>query len=181
MEGILRDAPGTVVYIDDVFFTGRMQGNHLKILDLTLSHLEEEGLSLRKQKCVFMLSRVESLGHTISAEGLQPSVEKIWAIIDLPTPHNIPELRSFLGMINYYSKLLENLSSWLAPLYRLLQQKTPWHWGTEERTIFEAVKKQLASAPFLEHYDLYKPLTFLWCFLEWGWVVLSHVLEDGTD
>ena len=83
MEGILRDVPGTVVYIDDVLVTGKTQEEHLKNLDLVLSRLEEEGLSLKREKCSFMLSRVEYLGHVILADGRQPSKEKIRAIMDI--------------------------------------------------------------------------------------------------
>ena len=182
MEGILRDVPSTVVYIDDVLITGKTQEDHLKNLDLVLSRLEKEGLSLRREKCSFMLSRVEYLGHVISSDGLQPSEGKIRAITDSPPPQNIAQLRSFLGMVNYYGKFLKHLSSRLAPLYRLLQQRTPWRWGAEERTVFEAVKKQLSSPPILEHYDPEKPLSLACDASPYGvGAVLSHVQKDGTE
>ena len=63
------------------------------------------------------------LGHRISADGLQPTKEKMRAISEAPAPLNFTQLRSFLGVVNYYSKFLPNLSTMLAPLYRLLQNK----------------------------------------------------------
>ena len=63
-----------------------------------------------------MLNQVDYLGHSISAEGLKPSEEKIRAISQAPAPANLAQLRSFLGMVNYYCKFLEDLSSTLAPL-----------------------------------------------------------------
>ena len=101
----------------------------------------------------YMLSRVEYLGHVILSDGLQPSEGNIRASTNSPPPQNIVQLRSFLGMINSYGKFLKHLLSWLTPLYQLLQQRTPWCWSTEEKTVFEAVKKQLSSRPIPEHYD----------------------------
>ena len=61
MEGIHRDSPSTVVYIDDVLITGKTQEDHLKNLDLVLSWLEKEGLLLSREKCSFMLLSVKYL------------------------------------------------------------------------------------------------------------------------
>ena len=75
-----------------------------------------------------MLSKIEYLGHVIDESGLHPTQEKIKAIQEAPEPRNLAELRSFLGMINYYSRFQPNLSHQLAPLYKLLKRKVRWHW-----------------------------------------------------
>ena len=64
-----------------------------------------------------MLPAVEYLGHRISAQGLQPTQENIQAIHSAPAPTNVGQLKSYLGLLNYYCKSLPNLSSTLAPLY----------------------------------------------------------------
>ena len=58
-----------------------------------------------------MLPSVECLGHKISAKGLQPSGEKVRAIREAPPPTNVSQLRSFLGLVNYYGKFLPHLRS----------------------------------------------------------------------
>ena len=81
---------------------------------------------------LFLLQEVEYLGHKISANGLQPTTEKVQAIVPIvqaPQPTNVTQLKSFLGMINYYGKFLPNLSTCLAPLYKLLQKQFCWRWG----------------------------------------------------
>ena len=84
--------------------------------------LSGEGRTLTQEaKCSFMLPSVDYLGHIISSEGLQPTREKICcAITDAPTPYNLAQVRSFLGLVNYYSKFLPQLATTLAPLYSLL-------------------------------------------------------------
>ena len=88
-----------------------------------LTYLEKAGIRLKKDKCAFMLPLVEYLDHTISAKGSHPKTEKIRAITAVPTVTNVSQLKSFLGLINYYSKFLPKLSHVLAPLYQLLQNK----------------------------------------------------------
>ena len=84
------------------------------------------GLHLKKSKCAFLLPSVEYLGHVIVADGLHPSDEKVRAITDAPTPVNVSQLRSFLGMITYYTRFVPNLATKLAPLYSLLQTGRDW-------------------------------------------------------
>ena len=60
------------------------------------------------------------LGHRINAKGFDPLPDKVQAILDAPNPQNVQELKSYLGLLSYYGKFLPNLSSVLAPLYRLL-------------------------------------------------------------
>ena len=182
MEGLLRDIPSTVVYLDDILITGKTEEEHLQNIDEVMTRLEDEGLTLKKEKCQFMLDKVEYLGHTISADGLKPSESKTRAIVDAPQPQNVSQLRSFLGMVNYYGKFLPKISTKLAPMYRLLKKGVPWRWGSLERGVFESIKKQLAEAPVLEHYDPSRKLSLATDASPYGvGAVLSHVLEDGTE
>ena len=66
-----------------------------------------------------MPPEVEYLGHKISSKGLQPSEHKVAAITDAPAPRDVSELKSSLGMVNYYGKFF-------APLYLLLRKETAW-------------------------------------------------------
>ena len=92
---------------------------HLSNLDCVLHILATAGLQLNKSERKFLFSQVEYLGHVIDASGLHPTQEKVKAIQEAPEPKNLVELCSFLGMINYYSRFLPNLSHHLAPLSSL--------------------------------------------------------------
>ena len=82
----------------------------------------EIGVSLNQHKCKFMMPEVVYLEHKISIDGLQPTEENIWAITDAPTPSKVTQLKSFLGMINYYGKFLSNLASTLSPLLPVAEE-----------------------------------------------------------
>ena len=122
MEGILRVMANVFIYLDDILIAGKSEEEHLNLLGEVLTRLEAAGVKLKKQKCTFMQHSVEYLGYNISAEGIWPTQEKIRSIVNAPTPQNVSQLRSFLGLVNYYGKFLSNLSSTLAPLYGLLQK-----------------------------------------------------------
>ena len=68
-------------------------------------------------------------------QGLHPTPSKTKVIMDAPSPKSVTELKSFLGLLNYYCKFLPNLSSTLHPLYCLLQKSSSWSWGPREEDI----------------------------------------------
>ena len=117
MENLLQGIKGVSVYIDDILISGSTVEEHLQTLDKVLERLNNAGLRLNKYKCFFLRSWIKYLGHIIDKDGLHPTKEKVQAIREAPTPRNVGELRSFFGIINYYSRFLPNLSSKLAPLY----------------------------------------------------------------
>ena len=62
---------------------------------------------MKKAKHTFMKAEVKHLGHRVDAEGLHTTPDKLAAISKAPAPKNAQELRSFLGLLNYYGKFLE--------------------------------------------------------------------------
>ena len=109
MENLLQVIPFVVVRVDDILVSGSNDEEHLANLEV-LKRLSEHGLRL-KQKCAFMVNEVVYLGQKINSQGIQPIQEKVRAIADAPSPKNVSEVRSYLGMINYYQKYLPNLST----------------------------------------------------------------------
>ena len=93
------------------------------------------------------------LGAPYRCPRAAPSGRKIKALQKVPTPKNVTDLKLFLGMLSYYSKFLPNLSTELAPLYKLLQQSVPWKWNTEQQKAFDRSKQLLTSSQLLVHFN----------------------------
>ena len=182
MDNLLQGIKGVSVYIDDILISGSTVEEHLRTLDKVLERLHNAGLRLNKSKCFFLRPWIEYLGHIINRDGLRPTMEKVRAIQEAPTPRNVGELRSFFGIINYYSRFLPNLSTKLAPLYQLLQKDVRWTWGSEQEKAFEAAKSALQADSLLVHYDESKPLVLACDASQYGLgAVLSHIMEDGQE
>ena len=161
---------------------GKTEQEHLENLDEVLSRLETAGMRLKYNKCAFLLPAVEYLCHRISAQGLQPTNNKIQAINNAPAPTNVSQLKSFLSLVNYYSKFLPNLSNTLAPLYRELQKNARWSWGLKEKKAFQTAKESLTSDSVFILFDHKRKLTLAFDASPYKiGAVLSYRMDDGTD
>eukprot|EP00731_Ephydatia_muelleri_P000397 Em0001g397a len=182
MERILQGIPHVHVYIDDILVADSTEKEHLVTLEKVMSRLGECGIKLKRTKCKFMLPSLEYLGYHISGEGISPTKEKRRAIVDAPVPEDISQLKSFLGLVNYYSKFLPCLADTLAPLYKLLTKHQPWSWGADQAAAFQKAKFQLTSDVLLVHFDPSKKIALSCDASPYGiGVVLSHLQEDGSD
>ena len=182
IESILQGIPNVSLYLDDILITGKSDEEHLRNLEEVLSRLEKAGIRLKRSKCAFMLQSVEYLGHSISEKGLQPTGKKVKAIQSAPAPTDLTQLKSFLGLINYYCKFMPNIADTLSPLYRLLQKRVQWKWGKEQQKAFETAKSQLTTDRILAHYDPSKPIIMACDASPYGLgAVISHKLPSGEE
>ena len=143
MDSILQGIPQVLCYLDDILITGASKENHIHNLEEVLSRLQQYGIRVNSNKCVFLQSSVEYLliGHFIDEKKLHTSPRKVKAIQEVPTPHNQQELRSFLGLLQYYSKFIANLATILHPLNELLKKGTSWRWSKNCAQAFKEAKQ----------------------------------------
>lgn len=79
---------------------------------------------------------------------------KYEAITMFKTPENLVELQRFLGMVQYLTKFINNMSEVTQPLRELLKIDTEWVWTEQQNAAFLKIKKILSSAPVLKFYDV---------------------------
>ncbi|PIK47183.1 hypothetical protein BSL78_15953 [Apostichopus japonicus] len=182
MDKILTGIPHVFCYVDDILVATNNVEEHLKILRLLFDRLDKYNVRLNASKCQFFKPQVQYLGHDLSGKGIQPVQDKIEAIMRAPRPTNVSELKSFLGIVNYYGKFVENLASKLHPLYTLLQHKSEWSWSNECEQAFMYVKTVLTGDKVLIHYDPTKTLVLSVDASPYGLgAIISHKLSDGTE
>lgn len=145
-----------------------------------LQGLEQYGLRVNLDKCEFFKDQISYSGHVIDKDGLHKSDEKTNE--RAPTPENVSQLRSFLGLVIYYHSFLPNLASVLGPLNELLQNNKKWVWTTKCDDSFAKVKELIISEQVLCHYNSALPVRLATDASPYGiGAVLSHVMKDGTE
>jgi pseudouridine synthase len=96
-------------------------------------------------KSIFASDVVEYLGHNVSRYGISPHEAKVAAVTELRIPSDVKELRSVLGFMNYYRGYVPEYSAIARPLNDLLQNDTPYVWGSEQQYAYDRLKKELTS------------------------------------
>ena len=182
MDTILQDLPEVMCYLDDIIITSKTDEGHWKNLRKVLERLRQHGIHVNKEKCEFMQGQVEYLGHKIDREGIHATDRKMEAIILAPTPKSVQELRSFLGLLNYYGKFIPNLATLIHPLNKLLCKDQIWQWSKACDESFKLAKEKLISPNLLVHYDPSRPIKLAGDASAYGiGAVISHVMPDGSE
>uniref|UniRef100_A0A3Q7FIK2 Reverse transcriptase/retrotransposon-derived protein RNase H-like domain-containing protein n=1 Tax=Solanum lycopersicum TaxID=4081 RepID=A0A3Q7FIK2_SOLLC len=111
---------------------------------------------MMREKCSFAQPTVRFLGHTISHGEIRMDSNKVDAIKNWQAPTKVPELRSFLGVANYYRRFIFNYSAIAAPLTDLLKKDRDWHWSEACQAAFDRLKAVVTEEPVLALPDFSK-------------------------
>ena len=162
-----KDWDFVFVYLDDILIASKTLQEHLIHLQKVAQRLRESGLRLKPSKCMFATNQIEYLGHTLTTKGVKPNESNIQAVAEFPQPKTIKEVRSFLGMANFYRRHIPSMATMARPLTDLTRhdkatgKPVPFIWSEECQRAFEEIKKLLISAPLLHPPDWEKQF-YLW-------------------
>lgn len=153
MDQKLAGIKGVKCFMDDILIFGKTQEEHDAALNITLKILSDCKFKLNDKKCEYSKESLEFLGHTISAEGIKASAEKVEALKSFRKPDTIAELQSFLGLLNYVSKFIKDCSTANEKLREMIkEQKIDW---TMDRVqAFENIKSAMLNITTLGYFDV---------------------------
>lgn len=98
-----------VVYLDDILVYSKSPEEHEKHLRMVLQRLREHKLFARRVKCHFNQPEVKFLGHVVGRDGVKVDPTKVQAVANRPAPTDVHQLRSFLGLANYFKEVCTGL------------------------------------------------------------------------
>lgn len=148
-----------VKVVDDILLYDEDFTQHLERVHAVLTRCRTHGITLNRDKFVVAASSVRFCGFHLSQAGIEADEEKVKAIRDFPTPSNITDLRSFMGLVNQLSEFTPDIATTAKDLRPLLSTKRTFTWSPDHDVAFRRTKDALTSPPVLANYDPTKPVT----------------------
>ena len=152
LDNILQDCKDCVDnYVDDCIVFSDNMATHIQDLKRVLHKLSAAGFTLRGSKCFFGKNNTTHLGFDYSADGVAPSPEKTKAISTWPVPKTTKDLRSFLGLVNFYRRFVHNFADIASPLTELTGKHAQYKWENTHQHAFDKLKHALTNPPILDY------------------------------
>jgi len=129
MNEILRDLinKGKVAaFVDDILVGTENEEEHDEIVKEVLRRLEENGLYIKPEKCVWKVRRVGFLEVVIGPNGIEIEKEKVDEVLSWPIPKNVKDIRKFLGLANYYRRFIKDFAKVARPMNMLMRKDVKW-------------------------------------------------------
>jgi hypothetical protein len=140
-------------YLDDTLIYSDTFEEYQEYVNLVLEAFEKATFHLKPEKCGFHHQEVKYLGLIISTEGINMDSEKITAVQNWEAPHNLKDIRAFLGFANFYHRFVWNYSKIIQPLTLLTRKGVTFVWKEEQQKAFDTLKNTFMSVPVLARFD----------------------------
>jgi hypothetical protein len=156
MQKVLCGLPGCAVIMDDILVWGKSRTEHDRNLTAVQSRIKQYGLTLNHEKSQICKTEVKFFGHLLTPNGIRPSPEKVNAILEMPPPKTLTELKSLCGMMNYLSKFTEGLATVIKPITDLMKSSVTFMWDRQQQAAFLAAKEKIRNLPSLQYFNVNK-------------------------
>jgi hypothetical protein len=132
-----------VVCLDDILIYNKTWAEHLQHIQQVLHTLRQHKLYANLEKLSFNMDKVHYLGYIIDQHGIHVDPKNIYVIRDWPSPTTLTELRSFLGLANFYNRFMLGFShiAWALIQVTRGSGKEKFVWGWYQQQAFDVLKK----------------------------------------
>lgn len=158
VDDIFSGIPNTIAIHDDIIIGGRDHKEHDQNIRNVFERARASGAKFNRKKIQFRIPEVKFMGEIVSENGFAPDPDRISAIKRMRNPTNVKELQEFLGIINFLSKYIPNMSKVTAPLRDLLKKGNQWLWNHEHEVAIAILKGSVCDEPVLRFFDVNKSI-----------------------
>ena len=151
MTAIFRDVIGKFVhvYLDDIFIFSNSIEEHEHHLQVVFERLRQSQLFLKWSKCNLYAKELECLGHIINDQGIHPDTDKLHRIREWRTPMTYHDVQRFVGLVNYVSNFLPDITTYTAPLQCMVKNGSPFFWRPIHQRCFDMIKRICCKTPII--------------------------------
>ncbi|KAL0354312.1 UNVERIFIED_CONTAM: Transposon Tf2-12 polyprotein [Sesamum angustifolium] len=128
-------------YVDDLVVKSKKRENHFHDLRKVFECLRKYQLKMNPSKCAFGVT--SGIGFIVRQRGIEIEQAKIDAILRMPEPQNIYELKNLQGKLAYLRRFISNLASRCQPFSRLMKKIVPFQWDEACDKAFKSIKSYL--------------------------------------
>ena len=118
-----------VVFVDDILIYSQSEEEHEDHSRVILWILRDHQLYAKFSKCEFWFTEVRFLGHVVSASRVSVDPKKVEAVMSWERSKSVFEIRSFLGLMGYYRRFIEDFFWLAAPMTRLTRKEVKFKWN----------------------------------------------------
>ncbi len=175
-----------LVYIDDIIVYSCMFEQHLLDMSQVFQRLREANMYVKPSKCHLCKAQLPFLGHIVSNDGIAPDPSKITAVENMERPKNATEVRTFLGLTNYYRRFMKGYAEMAAPLNALTsknaEKASQFIWSPKCELAFLLLKKAMMTALVLSFLDYECPFELYTNTSQW-WARCCHnmMMRDESE
>ena len=108
-----------IIYLGYIVIFSKTPKEHIERLSGVFQKLHEAGLKLKPKKCELFKTKISYLGHIVSRDGIECDPKKVEAIKNWPRPITVSDVRSYLGLSNYYRRFIHRYAQIAQPLNKL--------------------------------------------------------------
>ena len=156
---MLRNVPNSAGIVDDILCHGNEETTHDAAAITLLKTAGANNVTFNANKFVFKSQDCAFFGGQLTPAEYKMDSQKVQAISEMKPPVNLQDLQSFQGLVNYLNRFSPALADLTAPLRRLRKKDTLFTWESPQQAAFEAIKKEITSAPVLAYFDQSKAST----------------------
>ena len=123
-----------------------------------LYRLLKINMQLNPVKAIFCCTCIPFFGMTIDSDGLMPDPNKVRSIKDWKTPMCVPQVQSFLSLVNYLLRFIPNLATLHKPLQDLCKSNVIINWSPNTEQPFQNIENAITDDVKLRFHDESLPL-----------------------
>ena len=141
------------VIADDIIIASNSEEEADHTLIKLFKRAQEKNVKFNIAKLQLKKSEVSYMGNIIGSNGVKPDPSKVEAIVNMREPECKKDIQRLIGMLNYLSQYIPDMSTVTAPMRSLLKVDVPFVWNTEHEHAFNKIKEILSTTPGLRLFD----------------------------